>query len=141
MSFHVAHYYKDENAFFGTFAVYGLCAGLTFTAAAQLIAEVVNDAEGGAKDVANGLWNTMWEFGGSAGFFLGGFIAHRYNDQMTLTTRYMICAMVTAVCMMAVGAVSRDNKTGKLTDEAGKFQEYGSVAGELEKIPNYSSTA
>merc|ERR1719163_1775433 len=109
MSFHVAYYYKDETALFGTFAGYGFCAGLTFTSAAQLIADVVDKAEGHAKDAANGIWNTMWEFGGSLGFFLGGFLAHRYNDQMTLTTRYMFCAIVTAICMVAVAAVSGDS--------------------------------
>jgi hypothetical protein len=69
MSFHVAFYYKDESVLFASFAGYGFCAGLTFTSAAQLIAEVVDHAEGHAKDAANGMWNTMWEAGGSTGFF------------------------------------------------------------------------
>merc|ERR1719199_334244 len=104
MSFHVAYYYKDETALFGSFAAYGFCAGLTFTVAAQLIAEVVDRAEGHSKDVANGLWNTMWEAGGSTGFFLGGFLAHRYHDQMMLTTWYLVAALLVAIAMVIVGS-------------------------------------
>jgi MFS family permease len=123
MSFHVAYYHKEETTLYGTFALYGFCAGLAFTSAAQLIAEVVDHAEGHAKDAANGLWNTMWEFGGSTGFFMGGFLAHHYKDQMRLTTWFMMSAVVTAICMVAVGG--RSNKAlGKLE----KSTDYGSTA-------------
>merc|ERR1719456_961398 len=103
LSFRVAYYYKDETALFGTFAGYGFCAGLAFTSAAQLIADVVDHAEGHAKDAANGIWNTMWEAGGSTGFFLGGFLAHRYHDQMMLTTWYLVAALFVAIAMVIVG--------------------------------------
>eukprot|EP00928_Gymnodinium_smaydae_P015012 TRINITY_DN15506_c0_g2_i1.p1 TRINITY_DN15506_c0_g2~~TRINITY_DN15506_c0_g2_i1.p1 ORF type:complete len:488 (+),score=73.63 TRINITY_DN15506_c0_g2_i1:79-1542(+) len=125
LSFHVAYYYKSEAALFGTFASYGFSAGLTFTAAAQLIADVVDRAEGHAKDAANGIWNTMWELGGSTGFFLGGFLAHHYSDQMVLTTRYVMCSVVTAICMVLVGGVG---KVGKASDKLEKVVDYGSTA-------------
>lgn len=126
-SFHVAYYYKDETALFGTFAAYGFCAGLTFTSAAQLIAEVVDHAEGHAKDAANGLWNTMWEFGGSTGFAAGGFLAHHYHDQMSLTTWYLMASITVAVCMIAVGSqkTADKGKVGKLGKDA---IDYGSTA-------------
>jgi len=123
MGFHVAYYYKVETALFGTFAAYGLCAGLAFTCAAQLIADVVNRAEGHAKDAANGIWNTCWEFGGSTGFAMGGFLAHHYHEQMTMTTCFMVCCIATAVCMVAVG--------GKADKPAGKMEktlDYGGTA-------------
>lgn len=122
-SFHVAFYYKDETALWSTLAGYGFCAGLTFTAAAQLIAEVVDHAEGHAKDAANGMWNTAWEAGGSSGFALGGFLAHRYHDQMTLTTCFAVSSLVVAICMVWVGS----HKT--------------SHAGKAEKAMNYGGTA
>jgi len=125
MSFHVAYYYKDETALFATFAGYGFCAGLTFTAAAQLIAEVVDNAEGHSKDAANGIWNTMWEVGGSTGFFLGGYLAHHYKDQMSLITRCMMCSVVTSICMIVVAGV-RDNKLAGKTDKI--LNDYGSTA-------------
>jgi MFS family permease len=125
MSFHVAYYYKEETTLFGTFALYGFCAGLTFTSAAQLIAEVVDSAEGHAKDAPNGMWNTSWEFGGSAGFFMGGFLAHHYKDQMRLTTWFMMSAVVTSICMVVVS--SRSSKVpGKMDKE--KAMDYGSTA-------------
>jgi len=124
MSFHVAYYYKDETVLFGTFAAYGFCAGLTFTAASQLIAEVVDHAEGHAKDAANGIWNTMWEVGGSTGFFLGGYLAHHYKDQMHLITQLMFCAIVTSICMIVAGGV----KGGKAVEKVDKILDYGSTA-------------
>lgn len=128
MSFHVAYYYKDETALFGTFAGYGFCAGLTFTCAAQLIADVVDKAEGHAKDAANGIWNTMWEAGGSTGFALGGFLAHRYHDQMNLTTWFAIATAVTAGCMVAAGGAGAQ-ATGKITRKLdAKALDYGTTA-------------
>lgn len=126
MSFHVAYYKKDQRVLFGTFASYGFAAGLAFTSAAQLIADVVDKAEGHAKDAANGIWNTMWEFGGSAGFFMGGFLAHHYNDQMMLTKRFMYAAVVTCICMILVG---------------GSNAYSAKTADKLDKAPNYGSTA
>jgi len=128
MSFHTAYYYKDETALFGTFASYGFAAGLTFTSAAQLIANVVENAEGHAKDAANGMWNTMWEFGGSTGFAAGGFLAHRYHDQMTLTTWYMICSVVTAASMIACGGGRVAHQGVKLNDKLDKALDYGGTA-------------
>jgi len=124
LSFHVAFYYKDETALWATFAGYGFCAGLTFTSAAQLIADVVDHAEGHAKDTANGIWNTMWEAGGSSGFALGGFLAHRYHDQMTLTSCYLLASVVVAVCMVAVGASKGNQPVGKMA----KAVDYGGTA-------------
>jgi MFS family permease len=124
MSFHVAYYYKDERLLFGTFAGYGFCAGLAFTAASQLIAEVVDHAEGHAKDAANGIWNTMWEVGGSTGFFLGGYLAHHYKDQMTFSIQLMACALVTSICMLLAGGVRAD----KGVDKVEKILDYGSTA-------------
>jgi len=123
ISFHVAYYYKDETALFGAFAGYGFCAGLAFTSAAQLIADVVDRAEGHAKDAANGIWNTMWEAGGSAGFAMGGFLAHHYHEQMTLTTVFLVCTVCTALAMLCVGA--RKEPADKLKQKA---MDYGTTA-------------
>lgn len=123
MAFHIYHFYKDETLFYGTMAAYGFCAGLAFTSAAQLIAEVVDHAEGQSKDVGNGLWNTAWEAGGSTGFFLGGFLADRYNEQMMLTTWHMICTVGVAIAMFAVGGA-----VVKSVDKASKGTDYGAAA-------------
>jgi len=110
-----------------TFGSYGFAAGLAFTAAAQLIAEVVDSQEGHRKDAANGIWNTAWEAGGSTGFALGGILAHHHEDQMGLTGKFAVCSFVVAGCMLAVGGVSRDS--GNLAiGKVNKGGDYGSTA-------------
>jgi len=124
VSFHVYAYYGTETMLIGSFATYGFFAGLTFTAAAQLIAEVVDKAEGHAKDAANGMWNTMWELGGSTGFALGGFLAHHYSDQQALTTKFLIASGIVSLGMITVSVVK-----GKPADKSSKSGgAYGSTA-------------
>lgn len=123
VSFHVYAYYGNETMLIGSFATYGLFAGLAFTSAAQLIAEVVDKSEGHAKDAANGMWNTMWELGGSTGFALGGFLAHHYSDQQALTTKYLIASMTVAFAMISVSVMK-----GTAADKSGKVGgAYGST--------------
>jgi len=123
VSFHVYAYYGNETMLFGSFAAYGFFAGLAFTSAAQLIAEVVDKAEGHAKDAANGMWNTMWELGGSTGFALGGFLAHHYSDQQALTTKFLIASVIVAFGMISVSVMK-----GKAADKGGKLGDaYGST--------------
>merc|ERR1719469_598124 len=122
MGFCVAFYTHQTKVLVGVFAAYGFAAGLAFTAAAQLIGDVVDQLEGQAKEAANGIWNTAWEAGGSTGFFLGGLLAHHHEQQMSLTGRFALCAVVVAVCMVLVGReVPRACPEGKSLD-------YGSTA-------------
>merc|ERR1719321_264563 len=123
VSFHVYAYYGSETTLFVSFATYGFFAGLAFTSAAQLIAAVVDKAEGHAKDAANGMWNTMWELGGSTGFALGGFLAHHYIDQQALTTKFLIASVTVAFVMISVSFMK-----GKAADKGGKLGDaYGST--------------
>lgn len=126
MGFCVAYYTHNATVLCGTFAAYGFAAGLAFTAAAQLIAEVVDHEECAGKDAANGIWNTMWEAGGSFGFFLGGLLAHHHNDQMALTGRFAVCSVVVGICMVAVGGTS--NQECKLADKVDNAVGYGTAA-------------
>lgn len=128
MGFSVHYYTKDSTTLFCTFAAYGFGAGLAFTAAAQLIADVVDHEEGFFKDAANGLWNTWWEAGGSLGFFLGGALAHHHSDQMVLTGRYAICAAIVALSMIALGRDSSSHREFRLMDKTECKVEYGSTA-------------
>lgn len=128
MAFAVASYHKDGRTLMMTLAGYGFACGLAFTAAAQLIADVIDHEEGPFKDAANGIWNTVWEAGGSLGFFLGGLLAERYNDQLTLLMRYVIGSVITAFCMLVVylwPAATPPAKASKLSDKA---FDYGSTA-------------
>jgi len=82
--FLIASYHKTLNALYVGLALYGVCLGLTHTPAALLLADAVEHEEGKAKDAVNGIWNTMWEAGGSVGFLLGGLLAEDYPSQIAL---------------------------------------------------------
>eukprot|EP00929_Paragymnodinium_shiwhaense_P062459 TRINITY_DN3117_c0_g2_i1.p1 TRINITY_DN3117_c0_g2~~TRINITY_DN3117_c0_g2_i1.p1 ORF type:complete len:510 (-),score=102.60 TRINITY_DN3117_c0_g2_i1:224-1753(-) len=84
---------------YGGLSMYGACLGLTHTPAALLLADAIENEEGVAKDAVNGIWNTMWEAGGSLGFLLGGLLAHRYDGQIRLTMGTAVC------CIIAAGAL------------------------------------
>merc|ERR1719191_1057768 len=103
MIFAVAAYYKTTWNLWGTLAVYGCFLGLTHTPAALLLADAIEHEEReAAKDAVNGIWNTMWEAGGSLGFLLGGLLAHSYNEQVNLMTAYVITCALAAAMMLAV---------------------------------------
>jgi MFS family permease len=70
---------NDPTVFTASLAVYGIFLGLTITPSSFLLGEFVDALKDSqSKDVANGLWNTIWELGGSLGFFVSGI--PRSND-------------------------------------------------------------
>jgi len=102
--FLIASYHKTINALYLGLALYGVCLGLTHTPAALLLADAVEHEEGKAKDAVNGIWNTMWEAGGSVGFLLGGLLAEDYPSQIALMAAYTICCLVCAGLMVAISS-------------------------------------
>lgn len=91
---------------YAALAIYGVFLGMTHTPAALLLADAIEYEEGAAKDAVNGIWNTMWEAGGSLGFLLGGLLAHRYEGQMRLTMGTAALCVVAAGLLMMVGSLS-----------------------------------
>merc|ERR1719456_1364730 len=82
-------------------ALYGITLGFTHTPAAFYIGEVVDDFEEPAgKDAANGIWNSMWEFGGSIGFLCGGAFAHNAGSYVAEANVLLALGIV---CFMASG--------------------------------------
>jgi hypothetical protein len=60
--------------FYALLVLYGLSLGATHTPASYFIGAYIDSLEDTAsKDAANGIWNTMWELGGSIGFLLASF--------------------------------------------------------------------
>lgn len=113
--FMIASYDKSEPMLWISLVIYGICLGCTHTPAALLLADVIDhEKDQCSKDAVNGIWNTMWEFGGSVGFLLGGFLAHRYHEQIKLVTVYSI------VCVMAASAMVGVHSWGT-TDPRSKF--------------------
>ena len=65
---------KGITMFYICLAFYGFSLGATHTPATYFIGAYVDTLQDTAsKDAANGIWNTMWEFGGSIGFLFGSF--------------------------------------------------------------------
>merc|ERR1740116_835422 len=97
-------YCKHENVLWAGLLTYGVCLGLTHTPAALLLADAIEHEEGRAKDAVNGIWNTMWEAGGSLGFLLGGLLAEDYSGQVRLLGGCAVCCILGAGAMLAVAA-------------------------------------
>mmetsp|Transcript_2101 Transcript_2101/g.6182 ORF Transcript_2101/g.6182 Transcript_2101/m.6182 type:complete len:506 (+) Transcript_2101:105-1622(+) len=108
-----ASVYKHEGLLVTNLVLYGVALGFTQTPAALLLAEVVDEETGRAKDAINGVWNTMWEFGGSLGFLLGGLLAENYASQILLFASYTLVCALAACCMLSVSAVSCDMFSGR----------------------------
>jgi len=90
---------------------YGICLGLTHTPSALLLADAIEHEEGKAKDAVNGIWNTMWEAGGSLGFLLGGLLAHNYQHQQELMVANAFCCLGTAICMLIIHHFPRHGRS------------------------------
>jgi len=95
-------YCKHENVLWAGLLTYGVCLGLTHTPAALLLADAIEHEEGRAKDAVNGIWNTMWEAGGSLGFLLGGLLAENYDGQLRLLSGCSVCCVFSAAVMLAI---------------------------------------
>lgn len=119
----VASYkFEEEKAItclYTALAFYGVCLGLTHTPSALLLADAIEHEEGKAKDAINGIWNTMWEAGGSLGFLLGGLLAHNYKHQIELMLAYTVCCLVTAVIMLVIHNWPRRRRSTKDPDSFG----------------------
>merc|ERR1719188_620023 len=128
---------KAKQYLFCALAFYGVCLGLTHTPSALLLGEAIEHLEGKAKDAVNGIWNTMWEAGGSLGFLLGGLLAHNYHGQLELAAAYVVCCIVTAGAMIVInmwkraGSKNNDNMHPFATDA--KSDMYGAAEFHLNK--------
>lgn len=103
--FIIASYEKSEPVLWAGLVIYGVCLGLTHTPAALLLADVIDhEKDQCSKDAVNGIWNTMWEFGGSVGFLMGGLLAERYQEQIELMTGYGVICVLAAFAMIAINS-------------------------------------
>jgi len=144
--FAVYGYNKSVNYLYAALVFYGVCLGATHTPAALLLSEAIeSESKAATKDAVNGIWNTMWEAGGSLGFLLGGLLAHHYNEQVNLAMSYAVCTVIAGVVLAFLGtlptykdgsglATSRSSSTSRLHSpqvskrSPGKSTSYGGVA-------------
>merc|ERR1719213_1512000 len=111
-------------------AAYGVCLGMTHTPAALLLANVIDHEEGAAKDAVNGIWNTMWEAGGSLGFLLGGLLAEHYPGQLRLLVIYIVCCVISALLMLVIALwpLSPEEELKLREKEYLEYAAYGAAA-------------
>jgi len=104
--FLVSSVYPHQKALYAGVLGYGMCLGVTHTPATLILSDAVEKEEGRAKEVANGIFNTMWEAGGSLGFLLGGFLAHDYANQLKLFFSYTLLCAACGAGLLYIGGVS-----------------------------------
>jgi len=128
--FLVASLYHHQAALFAGLVGYGVCLGVTHTPAALLLGDAVEHEDGVAKDAVNGIWNTMWEAGGSLGFLLGGLLAEDYPKQLNLFGSYTLLCAFCAVSMLMVAGFrdERITDSSELKKKAGSLASYGATS-------------
>jgi predicted MFS family arabinose efflux permease len=127
--FATVSYFKNAGALRAALAMYGICLGLTHTPANLLAAGVIDHEIGPAKDASNGIFQTMWEAGGSLGFLLGGLLAERYHEQMALLTSCAVCCVATALVMVSIWTWPEEGVAACIKKDSTQHQQ-----------PNYGST-
>lgn len=126
MVFAVVTYFNSANILTLTLMAYGVCLGLTHTPANLLAASVIDNERGAAKDASNGVFQTMWEAGGSLGFLLGGLLAARYHEQMGLLTGCAMGCVAVSILMVTIWTWPEDGCD--CVKDRKKQQNYGSTA-------------
>jgi len=113
--FRVIVYYRHVWALHTGLIMYGTCLALTHTPAALLLSDAIDSEEGKAREAVNGIWNTMWEAGGSLGFLLAGQLAHSYEGQVDLLLGYVVCCFLCAGVMMGIGPEDKPLTSARLS--------------------------
>lgn len=121
--FAIASYDKNESILWIGLVMYGICLGCTHTPAALLLGDTIDhEQDQCSKDAVNGIWNTMWEFGGSVGFLLGGLLAERYHEQIDLLTAYSIVCVIAASSMVAVNSWGNTDPHSRFASKSMKMK-------------------
>jgi len=128
--------YKHQAVLVTNLLIYGVALGFTQTPSALLLAEVVDRESGRAKDVVNGVWNTMWEAGGSLGFLLGGALAKDYSHQLLLFASYTGICGIAAGCMLSISAIG--GLSGLISEAPSRWSSKESAA-VSPRLPQYGA--
>eukprot|EP00927_Polykrikos_kofoidii_P080290 TRINITY_DN7715_c0_g1_i4.p1 TRINITY_DN7715_c0_g1~~TRINITY_DN7715_c0_g1_i4.p1 ORF type:complete len:478 (+),score=57.09 TRINITY_DN7715_c0_g1_i4:66-1499(+) len=109
-------YTENEIFLYCMLVAYGTFLGFTYTPSTLLIADAIDHEEGVARDAMNGIWNTMWEAGGSLGFLLGGYLANNHSGQIRLMFGNSVICVCCSACVLVISQQSfQGEEKGKLT--------------------------
>ena len=104
---------KNPTVFMTSLGIYGVFLGLTITPSSFLLGEFVDSlGDSQSKDVANGIWNTLWEMGGSVGFFISG--VPRSNDWRSEEAVISSSSMTLVVAAAAVFFIAQVIRSDRL---------------------------
>jgi MFS family permease len=110
----------NETVFMTGLACYGIFLGLTITPSSFMLGEFVDSLrDSQSKDVANGIWNTLWEMGGSVGFFLAGIPkSNDWRGEQTVISISSITLIIAAIGFFYINDIIRsDLVSAKLGDD------------------------
>jgi MFS family permease len=112
----VTRWTNDSLTFTAFLAVYGIFLGLTITPSSFLLGEFVDSLKDSqSKDVANGLWNTIWELGGSLGFFVSGIPrSNDWRSEEMIISSSSVTLLVAAVGFYFVAQTIRKDRAACL---------------------------
>jgi hypothetical protein len=105
--------------FYSFLVFYGVLLGLTHTAPALYLGEVLDglDEDAQCKQAANGIWNTAWELGGSIGFIAAGAPdVDSWRQEQSVLTSLGSCVIVAAAVFFAVSWNATPTNETKLTE-------------------------
>jgi len=117
---------EHRFVFVGALVVYGWLLGVTHTAPALYLGEVLdglnNDVQ--CKEAANGIWNTGWELGGSLGFIAAGFAeTDSWRQQQYVLSNLGTAVVVAAGVFLLIACTVRQREKGRDLDEKGRALE------------------
>jgi len=122
--FNGGHHYL----FYGTLVIYGVLLGVTHTAPALYLGEVLEEMEEDAncKSAANGIWNTGWEAGGSLGFLVAGYAdVDSWRQEQGVLSNLGTCLFVAAGLFMLMAFSIPQKDPEKLREHAKGHSAYG----------------
>jgi hypothetical protein len=112
---------SNHTFFYSLLVTYGVLLGVTHTAPALYLGEVLDSLEEDSqcKQAANGLWNTGWEAGGSLGFIAAGVAStDSWREEQAVLTSLGMCVVVSAAVFMAMSYTARPSATKGLPDRS-----------------------
>lgn len=104
---------QNPTIFMSALAVYGIFLGLTITPSSFMLGEFVDRLrDSQSKDVANGIWNTLWEMGGAMGFMISGIpLSNDWKSEEAIISSSSITLVVAAGAFFFItGVIRRDHE-------------------------------
>ena len=114
----LTHWTQDSRCFMLSLGVYGVFLGLTITPSSFMLGDFVDRLrDSQSKDVANGIWNTLWEMGGSVGFLVSGIPrSNDWRSEEAIISSSSVTLIVAACGFYFISKIiQKDKQSGEYT--------------------------